>query len=322
MAACTQSEPDSPAQSGAMEFDVAGLSRAQSTTANTITNLPFAVYGDMAFASKTVVFNGSPVTYSSSKGWTYADRQYWMPKHEHSFVALHPYGSPLITDDSYSDSRLEFTYTYPDDYRQASDALIAAHRRKIGDDPTGKPDPVRFSFAHILTNVNVMVAYKATSTGPTSITVDGLTFKNIPMQSTYAVTPAPLAGGGSSTGDWTNDEGTQRGWTVKRRDDLKIAFDGQSPRTVQTNEGEFPLFSERDALLLLPNPGTAPAELELNYTTSQGDKESVSADIPRGWNPGTSLTLSLKIDNGVVQFSITVEDWKSGDTTETTVPRK
>ncbi len=328
MAACDSPAQEEPmADGGTMEFDVASLSRAQSTTIQTITQAPFAIFGDMAFATKTVVFDGSPVTYNeTANGWTYGEDQYWFPKHEHSFVALHPYNSPLISDYIYSDSKLEFTYNYPDNYSDAIDALIATHRRKIGEEKTDNSGVVRFSFAHILTNVNVLVTYKGPSTGPEHITVDDVTFKNIPLKASYSITPAPLTGVSNSTYDWTNEESTFEGWRVDQRGELKIEFPQSGPkvRMIEANKAPELLFTDSDALLLLPNPDKSelPTELMMTYTTSTGETSIVGATIPSGWHPGTGLTLSLKIDNGTVQFSIEVTDWKPTTPIDTTVPRK
>lgn len=327
MAACESQGPEGPSGGDAIvRFGVGEMSRAESTTNNNITESPFAIYGEMSFATKTRVFDGTPVTYNpSADAWTYGEAQYWFPKHEHSFVALHPYGAPTISDYNYSDGRLELKYTYPADYMDATDALIAAHRRRIGEDAGSGNDMVRFSFAHILTNVNVLVSYSGPSSGPTHIRVDRMTIKNIPTVATYGIRPAPLTGGSTSTYDWTNDESSYHGWTVDLRGDVVIDFpaSGGKERVVETNSDSRLLFGEGDELLLLPNPdySAVPAEVELTYTTSKGETEQVWSTIPRGWAPGTGMTLSLAIDNGTVQFGISIGEWEQGTTSGTVVPR-
>lgn len=313
-------EPDGSGHGKEMVFTTEVLSRAAVTTSDNIISKPFAVYGDLNHGSLIVMFDGMHVTYSGNQ-WVYANTQYWFPGFQYSFVALHPADTQWVSDILYANSNLKFTYSQPANYKDASDLLVSAHRR---DYAGGDTDAVCFSFSHILTNVNVLVSYNAPSTGTTSITIDDLTFRNIPLKSTYAIEPAPLAAGSSMTSDWVNDEGSLKGWTVNSEGSLEITFAADEPRVVQANKGSFPLFSSDDPLLLLPNPynPSLPAELEFNYTTNTGKTETVSAIIPKGWNPGTSLTLSLEIGEGMVQFSVTVDDWKDGTTTNTTVPRK
>ncbi len=327
MAACDSHEPQQP-DSQSMIFSVESGSRAAVMSGDNLTDYPFAVYSDMVSMDGTpessfiTVHDATVVSYSpSERKWAYDNTQYWFSGYQYSFVAYHPAGAPWLSGIRYSKNHLQFTYSQPDDYKDACDVLIATHRRNY---TGGKAEAVRFGFAHILTNVNVEMSYNCSSSGPTSITVDDLTFRNIPTKSTYAIKPAPLIGSSMMTSDWENDEGTQAGWTVGERGSLKIVFPSDAPRVVQSNKGDFKLFSESDALLMLPNPldPDAPAELELNYTTNTGEKETISAVIPKGWSPGTNLTLSLQIANGLVQFRISVEDWKDGSTTDTTVPRK
>ncbi len=328
MAACNSQEPQEQSDLSSMTFSVELRSRADVTGSDNITAYPFAVYSDMISMDRTTdssfitVHDATEVSYNTSdRQWSYNDTRYWFPGFQYSFVAFHPAGTQWLSDIIYSNNRLKFTYTQPSDYEAASDLLISAHRR---DYAGGSAETVRFNFTHILTNVNMLVAYKCFTSGPSSITIDNLILRNIPIESTYSIKPSPLTGDSKMTSDWVNDEGSLKGWTVNNRGSLKIEFPAGAPRIIQANKGASRLFSNSDALLLLPNPDDPdfPVKLELNYTTNTGQKETVSTIIPRGWNPRTNLTLSLEIANGLVQFSVSVEDWEDGYTTNTTVPRK
>lgn len=326
--ACTSHEPRQQSGSSSMIFSAELRSRADLTDNDNFTSSPFAVYSDMVSIDRTpespyiTIHDATRVSYDATNSlWYYDNVQYWFPGFQYSFVALHPAVNPFLTDISYSNNRLQFIYTQPNDYTATRDVLMAVHRRDYDDGPA---DAVRFGFAHILTNINVKVTYNGSSTGPTRLDIIGLTFRNIPTEASYAVKPASLTGSGKMTSDWISDEGTHQGWTVKKHGDLNIDFPAGETRTVEANKGAFPLFSSTDALMLLPNLFDAdnPAELDLHYITDKGDRETASATIPTGWDPGANLTLSLIIDNSGVQFSFTVEPWKDGTNTNTTVPRK
>ncbi len=328
MASCDSYEPDPADSKSEMQFEIAALSRASETTSQSITSKPFVVYSDMASMdpepeSKYIpIHNATQVSYNASaQQWSYNNPQYWFDGFQYAFVALHPAYVSSMSDILYKNNQLTFKYKQPSNYQTASDLLISTHRRNYSG---GKADAVRLSFTHILTNVNIMVSYKGISSGPRSITIDGLTFQNIPIESIYSIKPAPLTGNSEMTSDWVNEEGSQNGWKVKKWGSLNINFPNYATRTAEVNKDAIPLFSKDDALMLLPNPydPDSPTEVELRYTTDTGEKETISAIIPRGWNPGTNVILSLGIDNGLVQFSISVEDWTDGDTTNTTVPRK
>ncbi len=324
-ALCVSCESE-PAKAGseAMRFAVSDVTRASLTDGSNITKAPFAVFGDMQLHGSsllTVIHNGTVVRYDGRE-WTYSDTQYWFPQHEHSFVAIQPADSRWASDFEYLNNNLNFTYTQPSDYKLASDLLIAVHRR---DYEEGATDHVGFNFAHILTNINVLLTYKGDNiVAPKNLRINGLTFKNIPVESTYSITPAPLTEGSKMTSDWVNDEGSLKGWTVNKRGNLQIEFSDEDPKIVEINSGKLRLFSDSDALLLLPNPidHDATSELEIKYTKSTGEEETVSAVIPTGWNPGSTINLSLDIVNGMVQFSVSVEPWKKGSENNSTVPRK
>lgn len=328
MSACDSQEIEAQPDSSTMKFSVELKSRADVVNNSNITEKPFVVYSDMIATGITddtkfiPVHDATEVSFNNSaKEWTYDNTQYWFPGFEYSFVACYPAGNRAVTGISYAKNHLNFTYNQPSDYKSAPDLLISTHRRNY---EGGRAEPVRFGFTHILTKINLQVTYNCAATGPANITIDNLTLRNIPTQSIYSIEPAQLTGDSKMTSDWVNDDDSQMGWKVKNRDTIIIKFTGVAPRIVESNRGPFQLFSDNDALLLLPRPDDSddPAELELTYTTDAGDTETVSAIIPRGWDPGTSLTFSLRIDNGIVKFDINVADWQDGLPTNTTVPRK
>lgn len=328
--ACEKQEPKSQLQSSAMEFDVAGITRAASTTSQNITEYPFAVYGDMTFienGSRIEIFNGSKVYYEGN--WKYTDTQYWFPNHNHSFIALYPYpdiaNTVCLSDTQYtSDSKLKFTYTYPlSDYKKATDVLVATHRRKYTE---GNATPVGLIFAHILSNINIQVSYTNPNADAVPLLMNSITFNNIPVEANYAITPAPLTGNSVMTPDYVSDPDSFRGWTITKHDNLTINFpeSGKEVRYVAPGGQPHQLFSNNDTLLLLPNP-KAPTEMIVEYTTYDDNGAHANTEqlsIPQGWQPGFSYTLSISFTNGKVEFSVTVTEWNPTKPINNTVPRK
>lgn len=268
------------------------------------------------------VFYGEEVRFdNTTKEWTYDNTQFWFPGFQYSFVALYPAQSHTARVLEYKAGSFSFTYTLPSDYKSTADLLISTHRRNY---TGGTARPVRFSFNHILTNVNVLVSYIAPANGPSSISINSLTFSEIPTKAKYSIKPASLIGTATMTSDWVYNEDTLQGWSNFNMGTVTVKFNNPDIKTITSNSGATPLFSADNALLLLPTPYDPdfPPELELNYTTDTGETETVTAVIPRGWNPGTSLTMSLEIVNSTVHFGIDVEEWKDGSSSITIVPRK
>ncbi len=334
LTAC-QSDVDEPeVGENAMIFTPEIASRAALISQNNLTGSPFAVFGDMLPISDTdnshlvKIHNATEVRYDGSQ-WTYDETSFWIPGYQHSFIALYPANAPGYSDMTYADSQVKFTYSYPlDDYRRASDLLIASHRRNYYEGAT--TSPVTFRFGHILSNYNIRVSYVDPSITADKMVVTGVTFKDIPTKATFAVTPAPLAGGSSMTSDYVYDSSTMDAWTVDARGDLEIKFTGDDVREISKDGEKYPLFTDSDALMLLPNKASdqktpVPTQMILYYTTfetPEGQPRTAEITIPDGWSSGRNYTLSLTINKGAVKFSIEVTDWQPGSSTSTTVPRK
>ncbi len=325
---CTSDEPDAPHSAVEILFDTALNSRATATQSNTLTSRSFALFGDMIYnnligkqdSRPVILYNNTEVKFSTTTSWQPSgDRQYWFPVHTHTFVALHPYGNSFVSDYNYLNSRLSFTYTQPQNYQDASDMLVAVHRRNYVEGPT---DAVHFRFDHILSNINIRVSYYNPNNGVRPLSVDHITFKNIPASATYSIAPAALAGN-SSTYDYADNLSLFEGLTINSRDDLKIEFSGDEARNIPPDNKPCELFSGDDALLLIPNPETS-TEMTVSYTTYPGGKphdESETLTIPVSLLPGRTYTLLLSVRDDKLKFSFDVAEWKVGGTTNTIVPR-
>ena len=137
-----------------MKFDISSVSRSAVTTAANITANPFAVFGDMIpseiadnHSARTIIYHNTPVTYNEAKAaWTTPAPQYWYPKHDHSFVGVHPASALSAADANiqYSNSQLSFTYTLPTDHTKVTDILSATQRRRFGSGTTEAVVYLRF----------------------------------------------------------------------------------------------------------------------------------------------------------------------------------
>ncbi|MDE7475371.1 MAG: fimbrillin family protein, partial [Duncaniella sp.] len=167
MVSCSSADSE-PQCAGSEElvFVTAEPSRAAVTTTANLTAKPFTVYGDVCLAngegSLTELMNGRQATFTSGK-WNYGTTLYWFPNHIHSFVALHPIEAinktRTVTDVNYDDGRLSFSYTHPSDYKNASDLLIATHRRRYDQELGKTVEPVSFTFEHILSVLDIRIKY-------------------------------------------------------------------------------------------------------------------------------------------------------------------
>lgn len=139
-----------------LTFEVDAVTRASVTTTSNFTQNPFRIFGDLNTGDK--LFDGDKVTYDKkSTKWVYGTPQYWHMGREHSFVAIHPYEIPGMSNLTYSNPTVSFTYTMPEQGEDLRDMVVATHRRKYNFDCNG---PIRFEFEHILAKINVAPALK------------------------------------------------------------------------------------------------------------------------------------------------------------------
>ena len=203
MPSCTSDTPAESDEGAEVTFATAELSRAVAMSSLNTEGFSFAIYGDMKFMNSDQpvnVFGGNAVTYRSGK-WTYNDTQYWFPKHEHSFVAVYPAVTDGMSDAEYAASRLSFTYTLPETYSEASDLMVATHRRQYQYDGNSSSLalPVNLQFQHIMSRINFKVTNDkaADIVRVTEIKLDGLN-----RTGSFTIIPAQLLPGSRQTDDY------------------------------------------------------------------------------------------------------------------------
>ncbi|MDE6647184.1 MAG: fimbrillin family protein [Prevotella sp.] len=277
-----------------LKFDLQGISRASVTNNDNFKLQSFKVFGDMKSSSSPgniVVFNGDEVKYNSStNGWEYSNTQYWFPNYEYSFVAVHP--ATLLSTPQYSDSRLSFTYTLPSDNNNATDILIATHRRECGNYQQGTTEPVRFKFSHILSLINIALSLDDNLMGKDEFfQFRKLEFSGVKTKAQYDILPAPRLSN-SQTDDMVVNESSQE------EGNLTIGL--ETPVKVENNGTGVSFFDDDAALIMLPQTfaATSNAQLVLTYTVN-GDTTEKQVAIPlRGitWEPGKSYIYKFIID--------------------------
>lgn len=333
LGACTSGSEEPSGEAREVVFTADGTTRAALTDGATLLQYPFAVYGDMASLesgkdnSIALMCEGEKVTYNASAGqWGYDDPMYWFSGFEYSFTAIQPVSSPNLSDFHYLENQLDFTYTQPGDYKDADDVLVSTHRRRY---TGGSTSPVSFRFSHALANLKLTMSYiDPTESETATLNVTGLTFRNVPTEGRFAISPASLSSVGYMTDDWTHPASSADGWEILSRGDVSIKFpaDGAGARKSANDETARPIFTGDDALLLLPNP-EAGTELTLSYVIEDGKggtrpEQSFTAVIPAGWSRGKTCVLALSVNNKQVNIKINVAEWNPTDPEDVTVPRK
>lgn len=316
---------DIPEQGFGVTFTAREASRATLTSDLNITDNTFVVYGDMVqtstpTATPTTVFDATPVTYADGK-WSYANLQYWFPSHTYSFVALHPAADNNVSDINYQNSQLSFTYTYPDDYTQATDLLVANHRRRYSDNRTdngsgtitGTINPVEFNFRHLMARINFTGNVNAALTS--NVTFHSITISGLYGKSTYTVTPASVSQTATLTDDYTED------WTSVTTEEpttiVKKTFSGQSSEVAPGNN--IKMFPDDDPLLLLPQELPQNVTVTIDYSID-GNHKTASTNLygtamlahSGEWLPRKTYNYNFSV--GVNEYIIfsqpTVNEWK------------
>lgn len=293
-----------------VQFAVSELSRATITTSID----EFAVYGDKKSlvdnnTAPMVLFDKTKVEHKNNS-WRYDGIQYWFPKHEHSFVAIHPL-SVLESGNNpqYADSKLSFTYAIPNkvsDRNAIPDILAATHRRVYElDDPN---NTTTFQFSHIMSLINLAPMLSDDSMGEDSyIEFHHLVLSGLKAQATFNITPAPRQTN-LQTGDRVVEVTGQNG-----ESELTINF--ASPVKVINGHKDVTLFDDDDAIIMLPQTFDAASKAQILLTYSiNGNAEKKQVTIPLAesgsWESGKSYSYRFTISRTGVKIETTaITNW-------------
>lgn len=294
-------------------------SRSVATNNTNFKSQAFTVFGDMTFigdsptSSTNLIFDGETVSYDDSKGeWTYGGVQYWFPRFEYSFIAIHPGSTSSLT---YSDATVTLTsYTLPDNYDDTTDIMAATHRRKY-QEYTSSPAPVSLGFFHILSRVNFQVKNDGAAD---RIKVTQIKLEGVNKTGTFTIAPAPLLPGSGQSDDYVSS------WTGI-----------SNPGTINANnisveipeDEERPLFPDNNALLVIPQPDNHGVIMSITYTRyDEGNDDetlTLTAETPiGGWEYGKVYTYSFSISEITtdIYLTVNVKPWQTPTATGINVP--
>ena len=332
MVSCS-SEDSEPPSAGPEElvFLTGQRSRAAVTTTSNLTSKPFALYGDVCLATgedePTVLMNGRQATYTSGK-WNYGTTIYWFPNHIHSFVALHPIeainSTRTVTGVKYSHDGLSFNYTHPDNYKNASDLLVATHRRQYVQELGKTVDPVSFTFEHVLSVLDIRIKYYeelAYSNWNNRIEVTEIVLDSINVSGTYSVRLDDLTAADAGVGIDTH---SVSGWSNLTSGSRAFRGDTYTDWNTGHINGKYdskfdvfkPVFKNNDALTVLPKDSgdvklTMTFRLYVNGTyAADHTLSTVLKDAE--WKAGQKITYDLQVSVGeILQGGCKVENWNA-----------
>lgn len=287
------------------------VSRASVTASLNFNDSKFAIYGNMRYKDDDpfVIFNKTIVNYTDGQ-WRYDNPQYWYPKHEYSFVAMNPTDPTGTSDATYSDSRLTFSYTLPDNFQSAQDLLIATHRRMHEE---GAAKPVALRFRHIMSRINFEVKNEGAAD---NVKVTKIVLEGINKSGKFSIIPADLSGSQQSDDyiySWTE---------ISNKDNLTANIQVDIPEDEMR-----PLFPDDNALLIVPQPDNKGVKMRITYTLYDDNTEptelTLTAQTPiGGWESGKLYTYTLAIEeiSKDINLSVSVRDWQTPNPSDVKVP--
>lgn len=280
---------------------------AQTTTSNMAARGSFALYGDRVFKGETddgtlmKVFENREVKYLNDS-WLYDNKEYWYPSHEHSFVAIHPYGT--TTDHFYDNSRLTFTFSMPADRKTTPDLLLATHRRFYS---IGTSLPVMFRFGHVLTLVNVAPAMDDNiMSSEDYVEFHKMVLTGFKTKATFSVFPA-LRQSATQTDDYEID-------ITNQTEEGSVTYDFNPPVRIMNRGGNVTLLKNDDAIILLPQnfASNSEAKIVLSYTIKgEPDMKEVTLELMnQKWLSGKSYSYKFTVSRTGIFFDMTtITDW-------------
>lgn len=305
-----------------MQFVVSSeQARGSVTTTLETEGSRFALYGDKKFLSDSQernslykIFDNTPVSFTGNS-WIYDTPQYWFPNFEYSFVALHPTG---VGSTSYENSTLRLEYTLPDNFADTRDIMTSTHRRKYPAGSSAGTRQVRLGFFHIMSKLNFLLKYNE----PVEKIDVSLALEGVNRTGTFTITPAPLSSDGLQTDDCAYS------WIdLSDKGAVSVEIEGISPNPDKLANNGFPIFSDNDALFMIPQPGNKGITLSITCTIHNGEhvEQFVSSAEIEGWETGKAYTYSLTLIPPVKDIYInlvSVKDWLPGSDSDIAVPRK
>lgn len=195
MASCATDDVVSRPAGAAIEFNnafVENSTRAADIDAENLTN--FGVYGSVVNSSNQqgMIFANQVVTKTAS-GYTYTPAQYWIAGAKYDFVAFAPYQSGADATWTYAPAvgtaAENGTITFDNAKAGANqDFLFAATSCETPASITTAPDPVAFTFNHMLSRVQFTITNGFTAGSNIKLDITDLTITDAHANGTLEVT--------------------------------------------------------------------------------------------------------------------------------------
>lgn len=318
LSSCTSDAPDDRdfGNGAEMSFDVSGTTRATVTSSFN----KFVVYGDMKFwvengnniVNPIELFHKTEVEYKDNS-WSYSGTKYWMPRHEHSFIAVAPISVVEAgTTPEYLNSKLSFTYTIPttggkmSDRSDVADIIIATHRRLYDEKDTNTT--TTFKFGHVMSLINIAPEFNDSEMKDDDfMKIHKLEISGFITKGVFNVQPASRESN-SQTDDSIIEVTGHEGEGV-----YTIEFN--EPKIITNHGGKVLFFDPEDAIILLPQtfPADSQAKIVLTYTINNGTQESqIIVPLKRlRLDAGKSYTYRLLFDKyGLKMEAMSISDWE------------
>ncbi len=248
----------------------------------------FKVYGyrKNADASSTAELYMEDVITGNSDGTSWSsDKTYYWPGSQYS-MRFYAYAPSDMDETLFSCPETTFSYTVPSDVADQQDLMFAAAGGDldggyIEGDPTSTS--VNLTFNHLLTAVKFVVGSNINGT------VESVALNGVYCSGTFDMDADP--------------SGSAWGWDLNSQTN-------DFEQTVNTSLGSSPadgtaITAEAQTFMMMPQTLPEGAEIEINYTDSDGTEQTLTADISGyEWPIGTTVTYKLSISNSSVVFTV------------------
>lgn len=282
-----------------------------STRANDLVvgNFDFGVYGTVTKGNSALIFNNQEV----ETDFTYSPAVYWIADASYTFGAFAPYTGRAwsyelagtdSTDKIYAEKG---TVTFNNGTAAANQDFIYAYQTATTGDLEAQPDPVKFTFSHMLSKV----AFKFTNTfadaGRTSLKVYNVKINNTALEATM-----PIVGGVDDV------------WTAEtNNNDLVVAFGEADAENVALfgNGESFPVAHQYVIPVTRTYNITFSVDLYMAGVYLATYNHAINTEIDFAKNGNYSLNVKLA-PNTVnpdaqlypIEFTVDrIEDWDNGN---------
>lgn len=269
----------------------------------------FNVWGDYADkADEAYLFSGRKVSYNTSQ-WEYeGNLEYWVADRQYYFAAVGPADAVTGANFDYAGGgHLSFTYTQTD-LTKSTDVVYAEGAKKTDASITSDPQPVDFTFGHIMSWIKIKFVHKMTS--GYEITVSDVAVTGVQTGADY----------NGSTSAWTTS-GTPATFTGQVPHSYKTSGDADDTNSLLDTNGDNCLV---DFIAIPQTVSSLGISFKLTVVDSAGNKlvegKTMSSTVSSAtWASNNIYVYTANLEYGKVgiyPIQFTVEDFSWDGTTD------